>query len=256
MQTDFMTRRPFEQKPPIVERRQVQCQSRMGEWGDQCEPLHVIAADDPVTCAVHAKDHGLLDADGWKRFKRLAKQAKKMLRMVNQSKLRSCKSCKKCTCGPEIPRNHDDGVRLDNLNGNDKWQSVTKPEMGQLHECDAFHDKGIGTDPGEGFKKIRVHLAFAVKHDGRHKARPCANGNLTEMPTDSVCSGVVSLKSLRAVTFLAELNGLEAWATDVGNAHLEAETSEKVFVVAGPEFGELEGHTLVTWIAVQWFEMV
>jgi hypothetical protein len=214
------------------------------------EPLHIIAADDPVTCAVYAKDHGLLDTDGWKRFKRLAKRAKKMLRMVKQSKLRSYKSCKKYMYGIEIPRNYDHGVRLDKLHDNDRWQSATKLEMGQLHEYDTFHDKGIGTTPGEGFKKIQVHLVYAVKHDGRHKARLCANGNLTEVPIDSVYSGVVSLKSLRTVIFLAELNGLETWATDIGNAYLEAETSEKVFVIAGPEFGELEGHTLVIFKAL------
>jgi hypothetical protein len=46
--------------------------------------------------------------------------------------------------------------------------------------------------------------------------------------------------------FLAELNGLETWATDIGtNAYLEVETLESCFIVAGPEFGEREGHTLV-----------
>ena len=35
------------------------------------------------------------------------------------------------------------------------------------------------------------------------------------------------------------------WATDIGNAYLEAETSEKVCIRAGPEFGELEGHLLI-----------
>ena len=45
--------------------------------------------------------------------------------------------------------------------------------------------------------------------------------------------------------FLAALNGLETWATDIGNAYLEAQTSEKVCFVAGPEFGELMGHTLI-----------
>jgi hypothetical protein len=84
---------------------------------------------------------------------------------------------------------------------------------------------------------------YACKHDGRHKARLIANGNLTEIPTDSVYSGVVSLKSLRTVIFLAELNGLESWATDIGNAYLEAETSERVFLVAGPEFGALRTHS-------------
>jgi len=35
------------------------------------------------------------------------------------------------------------------------------------------------------------------------------------------------------------------WQTDIGNAYLEAYTNEKVYVIAGPEFGELEGHIFV-----------
>jgi hypothetical protein len=42
---------------------------------------------------------------------------------------------------------------------------------------------------------------------------------------------------------MAELNGLELWGADVGNAYLEAKTKEKVYIVGGPEFGSLEGHT-------------
>jgi hypothetical protein len=50
--------------------------------------------------------------------------------------------------------------------------------------------------------------------------------------------------------FLAELNHLEIWATDVGNAYLEAKTQEKGYIIAGPEFGELEGHLLVVFKAL------
>ena len=46
-------------------------------------------------------------------------------------------------------------------------------------------------------------------------------------------------------SFLAELNGLSLCAADVGNAYLEALTNEKLYIMAGPEFGELEGHTLI-----------
>jgi hypothetical protein len=31
--------------------------------------LAVIAADDPVTCAIYAKDNDLLEPDRWRRFK-------------------------------------------------------------------------------------------------------------------------------------------------------------------------------------------
>ena len=36
-----------------------------------------------------------------------------------------------------------------------------------------------------------------------------------------------------------------SWATDTGNAYLEAKTTEKVCIKAGPEFGVLEGHLLI-----------
>ena len=32
------------------------------------EPLSIIAASDPVTCAIYAKDKDLLKHKGWKRF--------------------------------------------------------------------------------------------------------------------------------------------------------------------------------------------
>ena len=53
------------------------------------EPLSIIAADDPVTCAIYAKQHNLLELDGWKRFKDIGKGQKKLFRMANQAKLRS-----------------------------------------------------------------------------------------------------------------------------------------------------------------------
>ena len=46
-------------------------------------------------------------------------------------------------------------------------------------------------------KKIRVHIVFAVKHDGRHKSRLVADGHLTDVPLESVYAGVVSIQGLR-----------------------------------------------------------
>jgi hypothetical protein len=72
-----------------------------------------------------------------------------------------------------------------------------------------------------------------------------ADGHLTDIPLESVYSSVVSLRGLRIVTFLSELNGLVLWATDIGNAYLEAFTMEQNYIIAGPEFGQLEGHYLI-----------
>ena len=38
------------------------------------EPLSIIAADDPVICAAHAKENDLLALEGWCRFRNLAKK--------------------------------------------------------------------------------------------------------------------------------------------------------------------------------------
>ena len=88
-------------------------------------------------------------------------------------------------------------------------------------------------------------MVFDVKHDGRHKARMVAGGHLTDTPLDSVHVGVVSLQGLQMCIFLAELNGLIPHATDIGNAHLEATTREKVCIKAVPEFKEREGNLLL-----------
>ena len=100
--------------------------------------------------------------------------------------------------------------------------------MDQINEYKVFQDHGKAQcDPKSrrvsnapnGYQKIRVHLIFAVKHDGRHKARLVAGGHLTPDPIESIYSGVVSIRSLRLVIFLAKLNNLEVWGADIGNAY-------------------------------------
>ena len=77
-----------------------------------------------------------------------------------------------------------------------------------------------------------------------------AGGHLTKKPMETVYSGVVSLRNLRLAMFLAELNNLELWGADVGNAYLQALTKEKLYIVGGPEFEELQGHVLVMYKAL------
>jgi hypothetical protein len=119
--------------------------------------------------------------------------------------------------------------------------------MSQLAEYDTFRDLGHKdtAPPPTGYKKIRTHLVYDCKHDGKHKARMVADGHLTDIFLESMYSGVISLRGLRIVIFLSELNGLDLWATDISNAYLEAFTMEPNYIVAGPEFGQLEGHYLI-----------
>ena len=96
----------------------------MIEWENgevTSEPLSIVAADDPVTCAIYAKENNLLEAPGWKHFKPIAKREKKLLRMVNQAKLRSYNTAPKYKYGFEVPRNYVHALRLDELNKNTRW---------------------------------------------------------------------------------------------------------------------------------------
>ena len=113
----------------------------------------------------------------------------------------------------------------------------------QRAKWDSYHKKILNAPPNH--QNIRANLIFAVKHNGRHKRRLVADGSLTAEPVENIYSGLVSLRHLRLVIFLGELNNLELWVADIGNAYLEAYTQEKLFIIACPEFEELEGPILI-----------
>ena len=45
--------------------------------------------------------------------------------------------------------------------------------------------------------------------------------------------------------FLGKLNHLDLLGADIGNAYLEAFTDEKLYIVAGPVFKDLEAYILI-----------
>jgi hypothetical protein len=145
---------------------------------------------------IYARENGLLDQPRWKHFRYIANNEKKFTCMVNQAKLKSFNTAApKYKYGYEIPRTYEQAKRLDQKNGNNNWGDAKAIELGQIDEYITFIDKGHHTkvNPPSGYKKIRVHLVYDIKHDGRHKARLVADGHLTDIPLDSVYSGVVSL---------------------------------------------------------------
>ena len=194
------------------------------------EPLTLISKDDPITCAVYAKKHDLLDTTGWKHLKRYAKTSKRLIRAVKQSRIRQVRASARYQHGFQDPKDYNDVIRLDKENSNTHWQDAMDLELTQIHEYKVFKDTGKAQFHNgkvvtpDGFQKIRVHFVYAVKHDGRFKARLVADGHLTKEPVESIFSGVVSLRSLRMVVFLSQLNDLEIWGADVGNAYLEVYT--------------------------------
>ena len=155
------------------------------------EPLSVLAADDPVTWAMYAKENDLLHIDGWKRFRNLAKRYKTLTRTVMQSRIMQVRRAKKYMFGYLIPRSYKEALEFDKENNNTNWADATREEMDSIKEQQVFtkhqrvkwdssHKRIINSPPNH--QKIRVILIFAVKHDGRHKARLVADGSPTPEP--------------------------------------------------------------------------
>ena len=102
-----------------------------------------------------------------------------------------------------------------------------------------------GSKPPSGHIFVPVHLCFDVKFDLRCKAHLVAGGNWTDPPDSDIYSGVVLIDFIKTAFLVAELNDLKVMAADVGNAYLHGYTKEKIYTVAGPEFGDLEGRIMI-----------
>ena len=208
------------------------------------EPLTLISKEDPINCAVYAKKRDLLDTTGWNHPKRHAKISKRPIRAVKQSRIHQVRASARYQHGFQVPKDFNDAISFDKENSNTHWQDEMDLELTQIHEYKVFKDTGKAqfhdgkAVTPDGFQKIRVHFVYEIKHAGKFKARPVADGHLTKEP-------VVSLRSLRMVVFLSQPNDLEIWGADVGNAYLEAYTDQNLCIIVGPEFKELQVHLLI-----------
>ena len=77
--------------------------------------------------------------------------------------------------------------------------------------------------------------------DFTRKARWVKDGHRTTDPIGSNYTGVVSRDSVRIAFTIVALNGLDICAADIQNAYIQVPTSEKHYVICGPEFGEHQG---------------
>jgi Reverse transcriptase (RNA-dependent DNA polymerase) len=215
-------------------------------WDDGSQtylPIHIMIKDDPLSLVKYAEENNLLHLPGWGRVRLLSKNTARLNRMVNQSKSKRS-SGPKFQFGIQVPRNVKEAIALDQKNGNNKWQDAMKEEIDSLMKFDTFIDKGNLSYLSD-YKRIIVHFVFAVKHDLRHKARLVAGGHLTDAIDEGAYSSVVQLRTIRIALLAGELNNLDVMVGDVSSAYLEAFTKEKVYFIAGPEFGPLANHLLV-----------
>ena len=238
---------PFNQRSKHWQGSMYNVKVRWEDGTESWEPLNVIAKDDPVTCALYARDHGLTDTIGWKFISKLSRRTKLLQTRVN--KAMAARRSIRHKFGVKIPRDSNEARKFQEEAGHTKWTDAEQEELQNLFGYDTFKDLGPNGTPPEGFQKIRMIWVYDCKHDFRYRARLVAGGHVTP-PSDDSYSSVVSLEIMRLALAVGELNGLTPMVGDIGNAYLEATTKEKIYFVAGPEFGDLQGHIMVVYKAL------
>jgi hypothetical protein len=108
-------------------------------------------------------------------------------------------------------------------------------EMGAL--VVAFEMLEHGQKGPAGWFKPTGHIVWDVKMDFTCKAQWVKDGRKTPDPTTSSFTGVVSRESIRIALTYAAMLGLPVIGGNIKNAYLQAPSSEKHFIVWGPEFG-------------------
>ena len=148
--------------------------------------------------------------------------------------------------GVEVPVNTKAAILLDQKNGDNKWKEAMKTEIDSINAYQTFRVLQDKEPLPPGYKYIPYHCIYDVKFNKRRKCRLVAGGHKTETPKEDIFSGVIGMEAVRLGFILANLNGLLICAGDIGNAFLYGKTREKVYIIAGPEFGpDLQGKRMI-----------
>ena len=93
--------------------------------------------------------------------------------------------------GVRVPRNTTEAYQLDETNENFLWTEAIDREGKLLRDDFECFRVGEVSEITEDYEKIPLLWTFAVKFDGRHRARLCAGGHRTRNPETGYYSGVV-----------------------------------------------------------------
>ena len=137
--------------------------------------------------------------------------------------------------GVEIPRTVAEALKLDEINGNSYWRDAINREMMNLKVAFDILEDEVPMTPG--YSKASGHIVFDVRMTLERKARWVKDGHKTPEPEMSTYAGVVSRESVRIALTYAALNSLDVCACDIQNTYLQSPSSEKHYIICGPEFG-------------------
>jgi hypothetical protein len=190
-------------------------------------------------CADYAIENGLAEEPAFKFWVKHA--LKKRDRLIK--KVYKRKRMNRFKYGIEVPDTVAQAHAIDEKNGNSLWRAAIDLEMKNVMV--AFDVLDSGKPPPPDYGEIPLRMIFTIKMDFTRKARLVAGGHTTAPPETLTYASVVSRDSVRLAFLIAKMNDLEIIMTDIGNAYLYAECSEKYYAIAGKEFGEMAGRVVV-----------
>ena len=209
------------------------------QWNDDSEewiPLKILKEHYPVQVAEFALATGVDREPAFAYW--INHVLKKRDKIIASAKARVPRTTHKY--GIEVPTSIAHAKQLDMKNGNTIWMDALRKEMYGIQVAFDFKTHHASAPPG--YSRSSGHIIWDVKMDFTCKARWVKNGHLTRDPSSSTFAGVVSRESIRILLTYAALNGLDVCAADIKSAYLQAPTSEKHYIICGPEFGpEHEG---------------
>ena len=135
-------------------------------------------------------------------------------------------------------------MKLDAEAGNTKWRDSIQKEMDNLDrlKCFKYHPADHKFPPSEGWQLARLKMIWDIKsEDRRYKSRLVAGGHLIDSSGVNTYSSQVDRMTVYLLFLIAQHKKLDLMTADVGNAFPTAPNQEKVYCVAGEEFGDRKG---------------
>jgi hypothetical protein len=212
------------------------------QWKDgtrQWIPLIDLKESNPVDVAEYAIARGIDDEAAFAWW--VSYVIKKKAAIISAVKSRVGKKSKTThKFGIEVPRDYWHAMKIDEETGTTYWRDALDKEIYNVGGAIVILDEGEGPPPT--WTKTSGHIIWDVKMDYTRKARWVKHGHKTPDPETCSYAGVVSRESVRIALTYAAMHGLDVFAGDIRNAYLQAPTSEKHYIICGPEFGlENEG---------------
>ena len=146
--------------------------------------------------------------------------------------------------GIKIPNTTAEALQFDREAGNTKWKDAIDKEMGNLDRLKVFkyYPSNKEFDKEEGWQKAPLRMIFDIKNeDRRYKARLVVGGHKVDSSDYNTYSSQVDTLSVHLLFLISQHMKLDLMTADVGNAFPTAPNQEKVWCVAGDEFGDRKG---------------